>query len=53
MPAYTTLPVPPRICRLRDLTTTFMELGGQELQINVVDEDTLAPRRRTQRPTPT
>jgi formate C-acetyltransferase len=27
--------------RLRDLTTTFMQLGGQELQINVVDAATL------------
>ena len=27
--------------RLRDLTTTFMDLGGQELQINVVDAATL------------
>ena len=27
--------------QLRDLTTTFMRLGGQELQINVVDADTL------------
>jgi formate C-acetyltransferase len=27
--------------RLRDLTTTFMALGGQELQVNVVDADTL------------
>ena len=27
--------------RLRDLTTTFMELGGQELQINIVDAKTL------------
>jgi pyruvate formate-lyase/glycerol dehydratase family glycyl radical enzyme len=27
--------------RLRDLTTTFMALGGQELQINVVDAVTL------------
>jgi len=27
--------------RLRDLTTTFMDLGGQELQINVVDAVTL------------
>jgi formate C-acetyltransferase len=27
--------------RLRDLTTTFMSLGGQELQINVVDAATL------------
>jgi formate C-acetyltransferase len=27
--------------RLCDLTTTFMELGGQELQINVVDAVTL------------
>jgi pyruvate formate-lyase/glycerol dehydratase family glycyl radical enzyme len=26
---------------LSDLTTTFMHLGGQELQINVVDADTL------------
>jgi formate C-acetyltransferase len=29
------------IHRLRDLTTTFMTLGGQELQINVVDAATL------------
>ncbi|MFC1716964.1 glycine radical domain-containing protein [Candidatus Poribacteria bacterium] len=27
--------------RLQELTTTFMELGGQELQINVVDAATL------------
>jgi formate C-acetyltransferase len=27
--------------RLRDLTTTFMRLGGQELQVNVVDATTL------------
>jgi formate C-acetyltransferase len=27
--------------RMRDLTTTFMKLGGQELQINVVDAQTL------------
>jgi len=30
------------IGRLRDLTTAFMKLGGQELQINVVDAQTLA-----------
>jgi pyruvate formate-lyase/glycerol dehydratase family glycyl radical enzyme len=29
------------VAQLRDLTTTFMELGGQELQINVVDAVTL------------
>jgi pyruvate formate-lyase/glycerol dehydratase family glycyl radical enzyme len=29
------------IARLRDLSTTFMQLGGQELQINVVDAETL------------
>ena len=29
------------IGRLRDLATTFMRLGGQELQINVVDAQTL------------
>jgi len=29
------------ISRLGDLTTTFMKLGGQELQINVVDAATL------------
>jgi formate C-acetyltransferase len=29
------------VSRLRDLTTTFMVLGGQELQINVVDAATL------------
>lgn len=29
------------IRRLRELTTTFMKLGGQELQINVVDAATL------------
>ena len=29
------------ILRMRDLITTFMELGGQELQINVVDAKTL------------
>ena len=27
--------------RMRDLVTTFMELGGQELQINVVDAQVL------------
>ncbi len=27
--------------RIADLTTTFMQLGGQELQINVVDAETL------------
>jgi pyruvate formate-lyase/glycerol dehydratase family glycyl radical enzyme len=27
--------------RLRDLTTTFMKLGGQELQVNIVDAGTL------------
>jgi pyruvate-formate lyase len=27
--------------QLRDLTTTFMRLGGQELQVNVVDAETL------------
>jgi formate C-acetyltransferase len=27
--------------RLCDLTTTFMRLGDQELQVNVVDADTL------------
>jgi formate C-acetyltransferase len=26
---------------MRELTTTFMKLGGQELQINVVDAATL------------
>jgi formate C-acetyltransferase len=31
--------------RMQDLTTTFMELGGQELQINVVDADTLRAAR--------
>jgi pyruvate formate-lyase/glycerol dehydratase family glycyl radical enzyme len=29
------------VARMRDLVTTFMELGGQELQINVVDGNTL------------
>jgi formate C-acetyltransferase len=29
------------IDRLRDLTTTFARMGGQELQINVVDAGTL------------
>jgi formate C-acetyltransferase len=29
------------IDRMRDLTTTFMQLGGQELQVNVVDAATL------------
>ncbi len=29
------------VARMRDLVTTFMELGGQELQINVVDAETL------------
>jgi pyruvate formate-lyase/glycerol dehydratase family glycyl radical enzyme len=29
------------VARMRDLVTTFMELGGQQLQINVVDGDTL------------
>ncbi len=29
------------VARLRDLVTTFMTLGGQELQINVVDRATL------------
>jgi pyruvate formate-lyase/glycerol dehydratase family glycyl radical enzyme len=29
------------VARMRDLVTTFMELGGQQLQINVVDRDTL------------
>ena len=29
------------VARLRDLVTTFMKLGGQELQINVVDRATL------------
>ena len=29
------------IARMRDLATAFMELGGQQLQINVVDADTL------------
>ncbi|HEY5467421.1 MAG TPA: glycine radical domain-containing protein, partial [Clostridia bacterium] len=29
------------ILRMRDLITTFMELGGQELQVNVVDAKTL------------
>jgi formate C-acetyltransferase len=29
------------VSRMRELTTTFMELGGQELQINVVDAATL------------
>jgi len=29
------------VSRLRELTTTFMQLGGQELQINVVDATTL------------
>ena len=32
--------------RLRDLNTTFMQLGGQELQINVVDADTLLAAQR-------
>lgn len=27
--------------RMRDLVTTFMQLGGQELQVNVVDGETL------------
>jgi pyruvate formate-lyase/glycerol dehydratase family glycyl radical enzyme len=31
--------------RLRDLSSTFMQLGGQELQINVVDADTLRAAR--------
>ena len=29
------------VSKLQDLTATFMKLGGQELQINVVDSDTL------------
>ncbi|NLN46452.1 MAG: glycyl radical protein, partial [Clostridiaceae bacterium] len=29
------------LARMRDLVTTFMQLGGQELQINVVDAGTL------------
>ena len=29
------------VARMRDLTTTFMQLGGQELQINVLDIATL------------
>jgi formate C-acetyltransferase len=29
------------VTRMRDLVTTFMDLGGQELQINVVDGSTL------------
>jgi pyruvate formate-lyase/glycerol dehydratase family glycyl radical enzyme len=29
------------VSRMRELTTTFMKLGGQELQINVVDAATL------------
>jgi formate C-acetyltransferase len=32
---------PGGLARLRDLNTTFMRLGGQELQINVVDAATL------------
>ena len=33
------------VLRMRDLTTTFMQLGGQELQINVVDAATLREAR--------
>ena len=33
------------VARLRDLTTTFMQLGGQELQLNVVDAETLRAAR--------
>jgi formate C-acetyltransferase len=33
---------PGEIDRMRDLVTTFMELGGQELQINVIDAKILA-----------
>jgi formate C-acetyltransferase len=29
------------IDKLADLSATFMQLGGQELQVNVVDSDTL------------
>ncbi len=29
------------VARIRDLVTTYMELGGQQLQINVVDGETL------------
>lgn len=32
---------PEGLSKLRDLTTTFMRLGGQELQINIVDAATL------------
>ncbi len=37
---------PEGLSKLRDLTTTFMRLGGQELQINVVDADTLREAQR-------
>ncbi len=35
------LSAPDGLARLRDLSTTFMQLGGQELQINIVDAATL------------
>ena len=39
--AASSVRTPEGIHRMRDLTTTFMALGGQELQVNVVDAATL------------
>ena len=39
--AASSIATPEGLARLRDLTTTFMHLRGQELQINVVDAATL------------
>jgi formate C-acetyltransferase len=34
------------VARIRDLVTTYMDLGGQQLQINVVDGETLREAQR-------